>query len=294
MERRRFLQWGLGIGLIYTQVATSGCAGVMKNLRDAVDQGPTAEIVAVRIVDLDLRTVTLGFDVDVRNPYTFDLPLLDFDVALSTNDQAFLNGGTKVDGYVPARGQKTIALPVRVDLVSLVNTVRSIRPGQVVSYDAELGLSVDPGLAGPMRLPLRKSGELPVPSMPSIDVRAFEWDKLSLSQVSGRLILSVGNGNEFPFSLSSMSYDLDLAKVRVAQGETNGGLELPAGQSKDLTIPLSFSPASAGTALLGVLTGRELEYGILGSIAIDTPFGPMVLPYDRSGVAGARSVGAAN
>jgi LEA14-like dessication related protein len=276
------------------QTGLCGCASVRSHLRDVVGQTPTASVVGVRVVDLDLRSVTLGFDVDVGNPYGFELPLVDFDVALSTNGQGFLDGGTQVDGAVPARGHKTIALPVRVDLVGLVNTVRSVRPGQVIPYDAELGLWVDPGVSAPIRLPLHKSGRLPVPKMPSIDVRSFQWDRISLSRVRGNLVLGVGNSNEFPFSLSSMKYDLDLAKVRVAEGETTPDLELPAGDTAALTIPLSFSPASVGTALLSVLGGGELDYGIGGSITLETPFGSMRLPYDRSGRADSRSVGGAD
>jgi LEA14-like dessication related protein len=112
---------------------------------------------------------------------------------------------------------------------------------------------------------------------------------LSLTQVSGDVVLDVANTNEFLFTLSSIDYDLDLARVQVAQGQTSESLELPGGEAGALTIPLSFSPASAGTALLGVLSERELEYSILGSIAVDTPFGPMALPYERSGLAGSRS-----
>jgi LEA14-like dessication related protein len=155
----------------------------------------------------------------------------------------------------------------------------------VIPYDAEMGLSVDVSGSGPMRLPLRKSGELPIPNLPTVEVSSFHWDTLSLSEVTGNLALDVGNTNEFPFSLRTLDYELSLAGSKVADGLNSEGLELAAGGGGTLTIPLSFSPASAGFALVNMLRGAEADYSILGNLAIETPFGPMELPFDRSGAA---------
>jgi LEA14-like dessication related protein len=148
-----------------------------------------------------------------------------------------------------------------------------------------MGLSFDVHGTGPIRLPLRTNGELPVPNVPSIQISSLDWDQLSLSTVSGTLLLDVGNTNEFPFSLKSLDYDLSLASSRVASGENRDGLELAVGQRGTLAIPLSFSPSSAGLALLNVLRKDEADYSILGTVAIETPFGPMALPFEREGTA---------
>ena len=283
--RRPLSNWLVGLSLLIASTSLSGCGAVLNTLQDVVGQTPTASVTNVRLSNLDLRSATLEFEIAVANPYTFDLPLLDFDFGLSTNAQPFMNGSTKVDGSVPAGGSKTLKMPVRVDLVGLVETVRGIRPGQVVPYDAELGLSVDLAGSGPMRLPLRKSGELPVPNVPSVEVSSFQWDQLSLSKVTGNLFLEIGNTNEFPFTLSSLDYDLSIADAQVADGRLSESLELAPGKAGALTIPVSFSPARAGTALFNVLRGSELDYDILGSVALNTPFGALTLPYERSGTA---------
>jgi LEA14-like dessication related protein len=278
-------RWATFISLTAVLSGFCGCAGVLQTLQDVATMTPSANITGVRLSDIGLHALTLEFDVAIGNPYSFDLPLLEFDFGLKTNSQPFLNGTTQVEGSVPSKGSKTIALPIRVDLLGLVQTVRSVRPGQVIPYDAELGLSLDVSGTGPIRLPLRRSGEMPVPNVPAIQVSSLDWDRLSLSSVSGTLLLDVGNTNEFPFSLKSLDYDLSFANSSVASGENRDGLALEAGQRGALAIPLSFSPSSAGLALLNVLRGDEADYSILGSVAIETPFGPMRLPFDRDGTA---------
>jgi LEA14-like dessication related protein len=276
-----------GLFLVVALVAGSvaGCSSVMQTLQDTFEQRPTAKVTATRLSDIDLRSVTMQFDIEVDNPYSFDLPLLNLDFGLSTNGQDFLDGTSEVGGTVPAQGKRTIALPVRVDLVGLIDTVKGLRPGQVIPYDAELGLKVEVTGMGPMRLPLQKSGELPIPDVPSVEVSSLDWDQLSLNTVSGTLLLAIGNTNEFPFSLNSLDYDLSLSNTSVARGENRDALQLEAGESGNLTIPISFSPGVAGLALLNGLRDGETDYSILGRIAIETPFGPMDLPLKKSGAA---------
>jgi LEA14-like dessication related protein len=282
MRDRSVRSWAAGVLIL---LSLSGCAGLMQTIQDISLATPTADITGVRLRELGLQSLTLEFDVAIGNPYAFNLPLIDFDFGLSTNGRPFLDGSTKVEGSVPSNGSKTIALPIRVDLLGLVKTIQFIRPGQVIPYEAEMGLNVHVSGTGPIRIPLRKSGEMPVPNVPSIQVSSLNWDQLSLTNVSGTLLLDVGNTNEFPFSLKSLGYDLSLANSSVANGQNHDGLELPAGENGALAIPLSFSPASAGLALLNVLRGDEADYSILGNMSVETPFGPMSIPYEKTGVA---------
>ena len=126
---------------------------------------------------------------------------------------------------------------------------------------------------------------MPIPAMPSISVSSLDWSELSLSSVRGVLQLDLGNTNEFPFSVSSLGYDLNLAGSEVASGSNDEALELAAGAGGKLSIPISLAPSSLGVALLRVLSGGSADYGLQGSIALDTPFGPMRLPYSSEGVA---------
>ena len=57
-------------------VATSGCESMLEMIRK-----PGARIDGVRLDGLSLEKVDLVFDIDVSNPYSFDIPLVNLDYA---------------------------------------------------------------------------------------------------------------------------------------------------------------------------------------------------------------------
>ena len=269
--------------LLTATLFLGGCSGMLDSLRSTFEGPPTATIEDVHISGVDLQSVTLEFDLEVMNPYTFALPLVGVDYALSTNAQRFLDGSMDLEGSIPAEGMRTISLPVRVDFAGLFNTVKDLRPGQVIPLDSQLGLKVDVPGAGPLVLPLNRSGELPIPTPPQISIASFDWDGISLTEVTGSLKLDVTNPNEFNLTVKSLDYDLSLDGHEVASGENQRSLWLSAGHEAQVTIPVSFSPSSAGTALLGMLGSGQLDYSMAGNLEVDTPFGAITMPYERTG-----------
>jgi LEA14-like dessication related protein len=228
--------------------------------------------------------VTLDFRVEVTNPYTVALPVVGLVYSLSTNERPFLDGtNNDLEASIPAQGISTITLPVRVDLVGLVETLGDVRPGQVIPYEARLGLSVDVPAADPFVLPLSHSGELPIPAPPQVSVASFDWDEVSLDEVKGTLLMDLTNPNEFAFTLKSFEYDLSLGERKVAAGEGSRSTWLNAGSQGQIPVSLSFSPGSAGTALLGMLGGTLVDYSLRGSLDIETPYGMVSAPFENSG-----------
>lgn len=259
-----------------------GCSAAALEVLGALDTRPTGSVTRVRIQDVGLRALTLGFEVEVDNPYTFDLPLAGLGFALHSDGHEFLSGSTEVGGTVPARGTRTLSVPVAVDYQGLYGLARQVRPGQIVPYTASLRLESTVGET-PVTIPASYSGELPVPSPPSIRVASLDWTRISLDAVRGNLELAVENTNEFPFSVQALDYQLSLGGGRVAEGENRPDLGVAPGATGVLTLPLSFSPGNAGLALVNLLKGDETAYEIAGSLSLDTPFGPMELPFSQDG-----------
>jgi LEA14-like dessication related protein len=269
--------------LVLLALFVSGCSGVMESIKSNFGQQPTAALEEVRFADFDLRSVTLDFRVAVTNPYTFALPLVGLDYALSTNAEPLLDGTSELDESIPAGAVKIVTLPVRIDFAGLLGTVTDLRPGQVIPYDAQLGLNVDVPGTGPITLPVSNAGELPIPAAPGVSVANIEWESMSLDGVTGTLLLDVTNPNEFAFTLKSFDYDLELAGFSVAQGEGSRSQWLSAGHESQVPVPLSFSPGDAGLALLGMLGGTQVDYALSGNLNIETPFGLINAPFDRDG-----------
>ena len=143
----------------------SGCSTVESLLASA--EKPSARITDVRMNDLSLEQVTLDFDVEIENHYDVALPLADLGYALSSGGNEFLVGDAPISGRVPARSSRVVTVPADVSFAPLMNAVRGVRPGSVVPWNANLDLSVDAPAAGRLTLPLRRSGELPIPTVPN-------------------------------------------------------------------------------------------------------------------------------
>ena len=265
-------------GLLLTGLG--GCAAL-----DALNlQKPTARVVGVRLEDIDIQALTLAFDIELENPYSVPLPLTNLDYALASKGEPFLSGEAPLQGTVPARGAKTLSLPTKVTFKRLLSVLTGVKPGAVVPYNAELGLSVDAPAIGPLRLPLKKEGKLPVPAPPEVSVQQVKWDKLSLDSAGGTVRLDVVNRNAFPVEMAKLAYGLTLGDVEVANASVAKPLAFAAnGGAGAIEIPISLSPRKLGLAAFRMLTGKGASYKLAGDMNVATPFGPMKLPVRKTG-----------
>lgn len=259
----------------------AGC-GAVQSILDL--EKPTARIAGVGIADINLESATLTFEVEVSNPYPVPLPLVNVDYGLASGGTRFLAGQAQLQGAVPARGKKTVSVPATIVYTQLLAALKGVRPGSVLPYKADLGFSVDSKIAGPLRLPLHMEGELPIPTVPQVEVTQINWDRMTLSNAGGRVNLRIVNSNEFPVTLSKLDYALSLGNVEVARSSLAKAVAFDAsGGAGAVEIPISFAPAKLGLAVFGMLTGKGAGYSLKGTLAVDTPFGPMTLPVEKTG-----------
>lgn len=139
---------------------------------------PSASLKGLQFEDITLQSATLLFDVELENPYPVALPLLDMDYALTSGANKLLSGKADIHTTIPAKDKKVVSLPARIRYVDLVRAFKGIRPGLKIPYEADAGLLVDTPALGQIRLPLRKTGQLSVPTIPKID--EVDWKKIIL------------------------------------------------------------------------------------------------------------------
>lgn len=140
---------------------------------------PTASLNGVSFGEVSLEAAEILFDVEIRNPYALDLPLLNVDYDLKSGDQALLNGAADVATTIPAKSVKVVTLPVNfkyLDLLKALTSLKDVRPGSQIPYFAKVGLSVDSPVGGAIRLPLTKEGTLNVPTVE--DAAGTDWMEL--------------------------------------------------------------------------------------------------------------------
>ena len=277
----RWTRWGVPFFILLLVLTMAGCEAV-QSILDM--EKPTARIAGVGIRDISLESATLTFDVEVSNPYPVALPLVNVDYGLASGGAQFLSGEAKLQGAVPAKGRKTVTVPATIDYAQLLTALKDVRPGSVLPYKADLGFSVDSKMTGLLRLPLHKEGELPVPTVPRVEVTQIKWDKLTLSRAGGRVNLRIVNSNKFPVKLSKLDYALSLGGVEVARSSLAEAVAFDAsGGAGAVEIPISFAPTKLGLAVFGMLKGNGAGYSLKGTLAVDTPFGPISLPIDKAG-----------
>ena len=271
--------------LILALLAACRAAAGCSRLRDMLQgtQRPAAHIAGVAIEDFSLDGLTLRFDIQVENPYDVALPLADIDYSIAGRNLEFLSGKAEMEGTVPARSTRAVALPARVAFKQLMEILKDVRPGAVVPYAAELGVSVSAPVVGPLRLPLKHDGQLPIPAPPEVSVAEIKWDAVTLDQARGRLRLAVVNRNEFSVNLTKFGYALALCGADVAAGSTTDKVSFAAGASQNIDVSIFFSPRQAGLAILGTLTGKGCAYTLKGTMDLATPYGPLSLPVERTG-----------
>jgi LEA14-like dessication related protein len=249
-----------------------------------LEQRPSARVVGATLEDVSLRDATLAFDVEVTNPYSLPLPLVDVDYALSGRGKPLVSGKAPLTGTIPAGQKRTFQVPAKVTFSEVLSALRDFRPGQVLPYTAEMGFSLDTPVLGALRLPVRKEGELPVPTAPDVRLQQIRWEKLTLRQAKGVVELALTNRNEFSMDLREMTSQLSLSGVEVGRLDVSKAVSLArSGGKGSLEIPISFSAAKVGLGLFRMLSGSGAQYDLTGSLDVATPYAPMRLPLSAKG-----------
>jgi len=246
-------------------------------------QKPTAQVVGSSIRGLSLQNAVLLFDIEVANPYGAALPLADLSYALNSNGKKILEGSIQPSGSIPARGTQVLQLPVTVGFAQVMAAFKGVKPGSVLPYTADFRISLDAPVVGKIEVPLSKSGELPIPAVPEVEVSKFEIGKLGLDQTTGIVKLQVRNTNQFPLDLKKLGMSFALGGQEVGSSRLSDAASLQAGETATLSVPLSFSPRTVGASLFNLLRGKQIAYQVSGSIEANTRFGPISLPYNKVG-----------
>ena len=281
MPHVRLRAFAAAILAFFSATLIAGCSSLDEVIEAAPK--PSARILGAGVRNLSLQSLDLVFDIEVSNPYSVSLPLVDLTYALGSGDQQLVSGGIKPTGSVPANGTSVLQLPARLDLASVVKTLPGVKPGAVVPYKAQLDLIVDVPVLGEMSLPLERTGEIPVPALPQITLLSFDIGDLGLDEVRAVARLRVKNTNQFRIDLARIRLDLALGGRKVASTRLRTSPKLAPGQSAVVKIPLSLSPRALGAGLLDVLGGNEAGYAISGRLDVTTRYGELTLPFRQRG-----------
>ena len=156
-----------------------GCATIQNALNI---RKPSASLQGLKFEEITLDSATLLFDVEIDNPYPVALPLVNVDYDLASRAKSFLSGKADLQTTIAAHSKKSVLLPAKVTYLDLLQAFKGIRPGSVIPYSADVGLSVDAPALGLLRLPIKREGELLVPTVPEIS--EIDWKQVILDRAT--------------------------------------------------------------------------------------------------------------
>ena len=100
------------------------CLTGCDQLQSLLSQKPSARVVGVGLDDIGLDSATLGFNLEIKNPYAVPLPLVNLDYGLASLGKPFLSGRADLQGTVPAGGTRTVKLPAKIGFAQLLGVLK--------------------------------------------------------------------------------------------------------------------------------------------------------------------------
>ncbi len=110
---------------------------------------------------VSLRDADLRFDFDVENPNGIAVPLGGIDYELRVNGERLLAGFADRAVEIAANGETPVSLPLTLRFADLARIWGSLRQPGRSRYELAADFLFDVPVVGPVRVPVRRDGELP-------------------------------------------------------------------------------------------------------------------------------------
>lgn len=257
---------------------------VKEFIHDTVGFGkPTAQVAGFHLPNITLERADVVVDVLVSNPNPIPIPLVEIRYLIDSENRKLISGTIPDAGTIHAHGSETIKVPVTLIYQDIKDTYDDIHPGEIIPYRLKVELIADVPVFGTITLPLEKTGEIPIPYKPEIDVEKVQFGHLSFEEASAALHLKVDNKNKFDLGINALNYEFTLADAPIANASLSKSATIERCGVGTVEIPISFRPRDLGSAVWEIITGKGAGYSMVGNMDIDTPFGPMHLPFSRQG-----------
>ncbi|KAL9237552.1 hypothetical protein vseg_012086 [Gypsophila vaccaria] len=244
---------------------------------------PSADVSAIHIPEINLHKADIVIDVLVKNPNPVPIPLVDINYLIESDGRKLVSGLIPDAGTIHAHGSETVKIPVTLIYQDIKNTYDDIKPGSIIPYKVKVDLIIDVPVFGRITIPLEKTGEIPIPYKPDIDIEKIKFEKFSLEETRATLHLKLENMNDFDLGLNSLDYEVWLGGVNIGGTELEKAANIEKKGITFINLPVSFRPKDFGSALWDMIRGRGTGYAMKGHIFVDTPFGAMKLPISKEG-----------
>ncbi|KAL5703752.1 hypothetical protein ACHQM5_022268 [Ranunculus cassubicifolius] len=175
-----------------------------------------------------------------------------------------------------------IKIDIVVDML-VTNPNPNPIPIPLIDINYLVDLIVDVPVFGRLTLPLEKTGEIPIPYKPDVDIEKIRFERFSFEETVAILHLKLENMNDFDLGLNSLDSEIWLSGASIGGAKLREPTKLDKKGISYVDVPITFRPKDLGSAVWDLIRGKGTGYSIKGNIDVDTPFGAMKLPISREG-----------
>ncbi|XP_057957060.1 uncharacterized protein LOC131150387 isoform X2 [Malania oleifera] len=255
-----------------------------EKIEEAIGFGkPTADVTGIHIPSINLEKAEIVVDVLIKNPNPVPIPLVDINYLIESDGRKLVSGLIPDAGTIHGHGSETIKIPMTLIYDDIKDTYNDIKPGSIIPYRIKVDLIADVPVFGRLTLPLEKTGEIPIPYKPDIDIEKIRFQTFSFEETVAVLHLKLENKNDFELGVNGLDYELWLSNMSIGGAELSESTKIDKNGISYIDIPITFRPKDFGSALWDMIRGKGTGYTMKGYIQVDTPFGAMKLPISREG-----------
>jgi LEA14-like dessication related protein len=258
--------------LIIIPFLSLSCQNLLNLLQQSQIKPPLVSITNTSITGLSFTELNLLFDLNIKNTNGLAIKLQGLDYQLLINDNSLLSGNQNQGIEIAAYADNKVSLPLTLNLADMYKTVASLIDQDTSAYQLNCGLTFDLPVLGATRIPITKTGSVPLPKIPNVSLQGIKLNNLNLAGANLELKLNVKNANAFAVLLNNLNYGLTVNGVNWIQGQTVKGFSLNEKQNQTLTLPLSLNFVQLGTAVYQLLSSNKpLYFKLNGDLNLTVP-----------------------
>ncbi|WP_083750247.1 LEA type 2 family protein [Rhodohalobacter halophilus] len=258
-------------------------------LRDAANvQEPNVSFKDMSIDRITPDGVTLLFDFEVDNPNSFGVSASGYNYEFFINESSFLSGVEEDNFSIGRESKQTVQVPVTLNFQEVYDSFRSVIRQDSLSYAIATEVEFEVPVLGTRKVPVRTSGELPIPKVPRISLGDFDVKNISLSGAEIEVSFQVENPNPFAISIANTAYELAVNGREWLDTTLGENIRIGASDRQTITIPIRLNSSQMGSALMDIMSGNtSFEYDLKGSADISADLqgfrDGQTFPFDLSG-----------
>lgn len=244
------------------------CAG-LKTLAQPVP--PKVTFRSLDVGSLSFTGLDLVCRLAIENPNPIGVSLAGFSYELVLGSVPFVHGEQDRKQRIAARESSLLDVPVSLQFGNLLDTVQHLRTADSADYRLNVSCSFDVPLLGAIKVPISRSGRLPVLRMPRVQLASIRVTSIGVTRAHLEVQLDIDNPNSISALFERLEYTLALNGQQVAQGTTEQPITLKAWGSNRIILPLQIDFMRSGRTLAQFVNSREpIDYSLDGRVVIMT------------------------